>query len=93
MAFDISSIFENVPKSGTALQTVDIEKLSNDPKNKVIYKIDGIDELAANIECVGLQQPLNVRPDPENGGSYIVVSGHRRRAALRLLPTLSVMRS
>lgn len=85
MAFDISSIFENVPKSGTALQTVDIEKLRADEKNFYTVTEDSVAELSANIELVGLQQPLNVRPDPEKDGSYIVVSGHRRLAALRLL--------
>lgn len=84
--FDISSIFNSVPSSGTReLATLDIGLIRPDPKNKAIYKIEGIEDLAANIELVGLQQPLQVRPDPEAEGQYIAVSGHRRLEALKLL--------
>lgn len=84
--FDIASIFNSVPSSGTQeLATLDISLIRPDPKNKVIYKIEGIEDLAANIELVGLQQPLQVRPDPEADGQYIAVSGHRRLEALKLL--------
>lgn len=85
MAFDITSVF-NMPSSGTQeLATLDIGLIRPDPKNKDIYKIEGIEDLAANIELVGLQQPLQVRPDPEAEGQYIAVSGHRRLEALKLL--------
>ena len=46
------------------------------------YAMSGIDELAANIECIGLQQPLRVRPVGGHPDLYRIVSGHRRRAAL-----------
>ncbi|MBQ9647148.1 MAG: ParB N-terminal domain-containing protein, partial [Oscillospiraceae bacterium] len=51
-----------------------------DEKN--FYSIEGVEELAANIELIGLQQPLRVRPIEGGDGLYRVVSGHRRRAAL-----------
>lgn len=51
-----------------------------DPKN--FYSLDGIDELAASIELIGVQQPLRVRPIEGEAGLYRIVSGHRRRAAL-----------
>lgn len=57
-----------------------VDQLRADEKN--FYSLDGIDELAANIELIGLQQPIRVRKD---GGGYVIVSGHRRSAALRLL--------
>ena len=85
MAFDIASIFENVPKLAPELKTISIDALRADEKNFYAVTADSVAELSANIELVGLQQPLNVRPDPEKDGSYIVVSGHRRLAALRLL--------
>lgn len=87
MAFDIASIFENVPKTGTtpSLELIDIAALRGDEKNFYSVTDESVAELSANIELVGLQQPLNVRPDPAKDGSYIVVSGHRRLAALRLL--------
>ena len=85
MAFDSASIFENVPKLAPELKTISIDALRADEKNFYTVTEDSVAELSANIELVGLQQPLNVRPDPEKDGSYIVVSGHRRLAALRLL--------
>lgn len=57
-----------------------LAQLRADEKN--FYSLDGIDELAANIELIGLQQPIRVRKD---GDGYTIVSGHRRSAALRLL--------
>lgn len=51
-----------------------------DEKN--FYSLDGIDELAAHIELIGIQQPLRVRPVDGEDGLYRIVSGHRRRAAL-----------
>jgi len=85
MAFDIASIFENVPKLAPELKTVSIDALRADEKNFYTVTENSVAELSANIELVGLQQPLNVRPDPEKDGLYIVVSGHRRLAALKLL--------
>lgn len=46
------------------------------------YSMDGIEELARNIELVGLLDPLRVRPMDGEDALYQVVSGHRRRAAL-----------
>lgn len=54
--------------------------LVTDSRN--FYTLSGIDELAANIECIGLQQPLRVRPVEGHPDLYRIVSGHRRRAAL-----------
>lgn len=59
-----------------------IEHLIPDERN--FYELSDIEELAANIELVGLQQPLRVRPGEEEG-SWVIVSGHRRHAALKQL--------
>ena len=45
----------------------------------------GIEELAANIETAGLQQPLRVYVNQESPDCYTILSGHRRNAALQLL--------
>ena len=81
--FDLSSVLKDVSDLNTEEQLVKIEldKLDPDPEN--FYSLDGLDELAGNIETVGLQQPLRVRPG--EGGHFIVVSGHRRRAACMLI--------
>lgn len=61
---------------------IDISEIYSDPKN--FYSLEGIDELAANIELCGLQQPIRVRPDEDELG-YRIVSGHRRFCAIRKL--------
>lgn len=84
--FDIADVFGSmpaVPDSGTGreqIEYIDAGKISGDPNN--FYSLDGIQELAANIELIGLQQPIRVRPDPNDEGGYIIVSGHRRFTAL-----------
>ena len=59
---------------------IDLDRIDPDPSN--FYSLDGIDELAGNIELIGLQQPLRVRPE---GDRFTVISGHRRRAACLLI--------
>lgn len=76
----------NVSNSDTGreqIEYIDIDLLDADEKN--FYELSGLEELAANIELVGLQQPLRVRADPDRPGRYTIVSGHRRRAALQIL--------
>lgn len=63
------------------IEYIPIDRIDPDPEN--FYSLDGINELAGNIELVGLQQPLRVR-DGERG-HVIIVSGHRRRAAIMLI--------
>ena len=62
------------------LRYLPLDQIDPDPAN--FYSLEGLDELAANIELIGLQQPLRVRP---NGERWTVVSGHRRRAACLLI--------
>ena len=83
--FELGDLFKDDLKkvsdfSTTTLQEIDINLLDSDERN--FYALDGIDELAANIELVGLQQPIRVRVNPDMPGRYFIVSGHRRRAAL-----------
>ena len=87
--FNLADILKNVPKMSTGndgreqIEYIDLEKIDPDPRN--FYELSGLEELAANIELLGLQQPLRVRDNPEADGHVIVVSGHRRRAALAML--------
>ena len=75
----------DVPESGTEgreqIEYIDIGLIDSDPGN--FYELRDIPDLAGDIETVGLQQPLLVRPG-ENG-HVVLISGHRRRAALQLL--------
>lgn len=84
--FDLSALLGDVPEINTErkqIEYIPLSKIRPDPRNR--YELSGIEELAANIEMLGLQQPLEVRPDKDQPGYYIVTSGHRRRAALKLL--------
>lgn len=87
--FDLAAALGAVSELNTGaegreqLKYIDFEKIHPDPGN--FYSLDGVEELAGNIELIGLQQPLRVRPDPEHEGEYIIVSGHRRHGAIGLL--------
>lgn len=84
MKFDISKFAETlgtVSESDTP-QLIRVPLADIVPDERNFYRIERVDELAASIELVGLQEPLVVRRD---GEKYRVVSGHRRRAALEQL--------
>lgn len=75
----------DVPDPGTEgrdqIEYIDIGLIDSDPSN--FYELRDIPDLAGDIETVGLQQPLLVRPGED--GHVVLISGHRRRAALQLL--------
>lgn len=74
-----------VPESDTAgreqIEYIDVDLLDSDPGN--FYQLSDLDGLADNIATIGLQQPIRVRSG-ENG-HVVIVSGHRRTAAIRKL--------
>ena len=57
-----------------------IDDLIPDPEN--FYSLDGLNELAGNIELLGLLDPIRVRPYE---GKFMIVSGHRRWSAILLI--------
>ncbi len=79
------ALASDVPESGTEgrdqIEYIDIGLIDSDPGN--FYELRDIPDLAGDIETVGLQQPLLVRPGED--GHVVLISGHRRRAALQLL--------
>ena len=84
MSFDITDVLKGVSNLGTERKQIEyirLDLIDGDPNN--FYQLSGIEELAANIATCDLQQPLLVRGKED--GRYIIVSGHRRRAALELL--------
>ena len=74
-----------VPDPGTREQIVylDVKDLEPDPKN--FYSLSDIESLMDNIALFGIQQPLRVRADPMDPDRGSIVSGHRRREAVRRL--------
>lgn len=86
MAFDLSDLLKDVSNLDTnreQIEYIPLDKLLSDPNN--FYILSGVEELAANISLCGLQQPIRVRKHPEEENCYMIVSGHRRRAAVSLL--------
>lgn len=87
MSFDISKFAEGfgVSESDTSgpdrIEYIDLDLIDGDPGNG--YSLADIEQLADNIQTVGLLQPLRLRPGA--AGRYVVSSGHRRRLALRRL--------
>lgn len=63
------------------IEYIDVDLLDKDQNN--FYQLSDLDALVDNIATVGLQQPIRVR-DGENG-HVVIVSGHRRTAAIRKL--------
>ena len=85
MAFDLGEALKNVSYPGTGREQIEyirLDLLDEDPNN--FYQLNGIDQLADNIQLCGLQQPIRVRPI-EGTGRYMIVSGHRRRKAIEML--------
>lgn len=81
--FDLAAVLKGVPDLNTGEEQIvrlPLDRIDPDPEN--FYSLDGLDELAGNIELMGLLDPIRVRP---NGERYTVVSGHRRRAAILLI--------
>lgn len=88
MAFNLGDALKDVSKMDTGREQIEyirLDLIDSDPNN--FYKLTGIEELAANIELCGLQQPIRVRPITGRGERYMIVSGHRRYAAVQLLAT------
>ena len=85
MGLDLAQLLKDVPKLDTTREQIEyirLDLIDEDPNN--FYQLSDIDNLAANIQLCGLQQPIRVRPIPETD-RYMIVSGHRRRKALEML--------
>ena len=84
MAFNLADVLKDVSDSDTGreqIQYIPLNQIDEDPNN--FYQLTDIAQLADNISLCGLQQPIRVRQKED--GRYIIVSGHRRRAALEML--------
>lgn len=82
----VASLNQALTTSSTVqpqLQYIDIDQLDANEANFYAVDVSKLDTLADSIAMDGLQQPLVVTAG--DGGRYTVLSGHRRRAALRKL--------
>lgn len=86
MAFNLADMLSDVSKLDTNREQIEYIRLDLvDPDPNNFYQLSGVEELAANIQLCGLQQPIRVRKHPTEEGRYMIVSGHRRREAVLLL--------
>lgn len=84
MAFNLADILKDVSEPDTGREQIEYiqrELIDDDPNN--FYQLTDLDGLAENISLCGLQQPIRVRQKED--GRYVIVSGHRRRAAIAML--------
>ncbi len=87
--FDLSAMMGVVSDldtiSGPRVRMIPLEDILNNKAN--FYKVDkaALKPLADSIAMDGLQQYPVVMPHPEQEGKYLLLSGHRRCAAIRLL--------
>lgn len=80
-AFDLAALLGGVSvPAAEQIELLPWDKLIPDERN--FYSLEGLEDLADSIATVGLLDPIRVRPD---GDAYVVISGHRRRAAIKLL--------
>lgn len=82
--FNLAALLAEVsePDAGREqIEYIPLDLLDSDPNN--FYELTDIPALADNIALCGLQQPIRVRQ--QETGRYMIVSGHRRRAALEML--------
>lgn len=86
MSFNLADVLKNVSEPDTGreqIQYIPLSQIDSDENN--FYQLSDVEDLAGNIATVGLQQPIRVRKHPDKPERYLIVSGHRRRAALDLL--------
>lgn len=83
MAFDFSDVLKGMKTldEQEQIEYISLDLIDKDEKN--FYSMDGVEDLAGNIETVGLQQPLRVRSG--EGDHVTIVSGHRRREACLII--------
>jgi len=86
--FDLTSLMDTVSNLDTSaaapeLRMLPLEDILGNRGN--FYRLSDLDPLADSIAMEGLQQPLVVTPFAEKPGKYLLISGHRRRAAIEKL--------
>ncbi|MDQ4502163.1 ParB/RepB/Spo0J family partition protein [Sinomonas sp. ASV322] len=67
----------------TTFETIELARLEEHPKNPR-KDLGDLAELAMSIQAKGIEQALTVVPKPGHRTKYLVLAGHRRRAAAKL---------
>lgn len=89
MGFSIGSVFNNATltqaKNEHKVQYIERTKLKANDKNQNYYNMKGVEALSYGIEDNGLLQPIVIMPDVNEADTYIILSGHRRFEAIKLI--------
>lgn len=72
-----------IPSAHFQTEDISIKRMYRNKENR--YNLYNIEELASNIQAVGLRQNLEVIYDPCEEGDYRILSGERRWLALNQL--------
>lgn len=72
-----------IPSAHFRTEDISIKRMYRNKENR--YNLYNIEELASNIQAVGLRQNLEVIYDPCEEGDYRILSGERRWLALNML--------
>ena len=72
-----------IPSGHFRTEDISIKRMYRNKENR--YNLYNIEELASNIQAVGLRQNLEVIYDPCEDGDYRILSGERRWLALNQL--------
>lgn len=74
------------------LKRIPLNRIHRNPEQpRQHFDVAALEELAASIAENGLQQPITVRPDPNEPGTYMVVAGERRFRAHLILQERGVL--
>ena len=78
---EVTQTADKKPQVAEQIVYIDIDELETNPKN--FYGLRDVDELAGLIAVSHLIEPLTV--SKQENGKYMLISGHRRRAAVQKL--------
>jgi len=88
-SFDLAAMMETVSKLDTTaapqVRMIPLEDILDNRDNFYSMKKETLAELANSIALDGLQQYPVVMPSDKEPGKYLLISGHRRTAAIRVL--------
>ncbi len=83
--FDLASLMaqqrQEIVSDSDTIRYLPVDELLDNSGN--FYAVDDVRELCDSIAVSGVLQPILVRPAPEGG--YLIIAGHRRTKAVRIL--------
>lgn len=78
----VNDLLNMASRGGMKITMVPFEDILPNERNH--YTIEQIEALALSIADIGLRQPLEVKPEDENG-KFVLIGGERRYTAIKML--------